>query len=127
VREYDGRIRRRTILLTDLLLSKIVLFTSYALAGLTLPSSTFYLMLLENYGFQLHHLTPHAIALVVIFIHLYDMYMGVQPLVHLFWEELNHHWRDDWEIVQTKVHDWLALSTGDPMRRRSHWEEVPEL
>jgi hypothetical protein len=30
------------------------------------------------------------------------------------------HWRDDWVIVQTKVHDRLALSTSDPMGRRSH-------
>jgi hypothetical protein len=42
--------------------SEIVLFSSYALAGLALLMS--------------HHLMPHAIAMVVIFVHLYEMYVG---------------------------------------------------
>jgi hypothetical protein len=40
--------------------------------------------LLEYYGLQLQHLSPNSIALVVIFIHLYEMYVGVQPSVRLF-------------------------------------------
>jgi hypothetical protein len=40
-------------------------------------------MLLENYGLQFHHLTLHAIAMLVIFIHLYEMYVGMQPSVCL--------------------------------------------
>jgi hypothetical protein len=51
------------------LASEIVLLSSYALAGLTLLTS--------------HHLMPHAIAMVVIFVHLYEMYVGVWPSVRL--------------------------------------------
>jgi hypothetical protein len=83
--EYDGRIRRGTVPLTSLQLGEIVLFTSYTMAGFTLLVSSFFLTLLENYGLQLHHLTPYAIALVVIFIHLCEMYVGVRSSVHLFW------------------------------------------
>jgi hypothetical protein len=46
--------------------------------------SSFFLTLLENYSLQLHHLTPHAIASVVIFVHLREMYVGVWSLVRLF-------------------------------------------
>jgi hypothetical protein len=55
-----------------------VIFTSYILAEFTLPVSSFFIMLLENYGLQLHHLMPHSLMLVAIFIHLCEMYMGVQ-------------------------------------------------
>jgi hypothetical protein len=81
--EYDGRIWRRTIPLIDLQRGKILLFTSYVLAGLTLPASSF-LMLLENYDLWLHHLSQHSLMLVVIFVQLCQMYVGVQPSVHLF-------------------------------------------
>jgi hypothetical protein len=50
-REYDGRIQRGTVLLTDLLLDEIILFTSYALVGFALSTSSFFLTLLENYDF----------------------------------------------------------------------------
>jgi hypothetical protein len=50
-----------------------------------LPASSFFLTLLENYSFQLHHLTSHAITLVVIFVHLYKMYVCVRSSVRLFW------------------------------------------
>jgi hypothetical protein len=51
--------------------------------GFALLVSSFH-MLLENYGLQLHHLTPHTLALVAIFIHLCEMYVGVQTLMRLF-------------------------------------------
>jgi hypothetical protein len=44
-----------------------------------------FLMLLENYGLQLHHLTPHAIASMAILAHFCEMFVGVRPSVHLFW------------------------------------------
>jgi hypothetical protein len=56
----------------------------YALSRLVLPFSSFFFTLLEWYGLQLHHMLLHSIMLVVIFIHLYEMYVGVQPSVHLF-------------------------------------------
>jgi hypothetical protein len=61
-----------------------VFFTAYALAGLVPPLSSFFLMLLEYYGLQLQHLSPNSIALVVIFVHLCEMYVGVRPSVRLF-------------------------------------------
>jgi hypothetical protein len=47
--------------------------------------SSFFLTLLEYYGLQLQHLSPNSIALVAIFVHLYEMYVGVRPSVRLFW------------------------------------------
>jgi hypothetical protein len=61
-----------------------VFFAAYALAGLVPPLSSFFLTLLEYYGLQLQHLSPNSIALVAIFVHLYEMYMGVHPSVRLF-------------------------------------------
>jgi hypothetical protein len=70
---YDGKVQCGIISLTDLACSEIVLFSSYALAGFTLLASSFFLTLLENYGLQLHHLTPDVIALVAIFTHFCEM------------------------------------------------------
>jgi hypothetical protein len=61
-----------------------VFFAAYALAGLVPPLSSFFLMLLEYYGLQLQHLSPNSFALVAIFVHLCEMYMGVRPSVRLF-------------------------------------------
>jgi hypothetical protein len=83
--EYDRRIWCGTILLADLRHGEIMLFTSYVLAGLALPACFNFNMLLGNYDLQLHHLTSHFLALVVIFVHLCEMYVGVWPSVRLFW------------------------------------------
>jgi hypothetical protein len=61
-----------------------VFFMASNLAGLVPPLSSFFLTLQEYYGLQLQHLSPNSIALVAIFIHLCEMYVGVQPLVLLF-------------------------------------------
>jgi hypothetical protein len=61
-----------------------VFFTAYALAGLVPPLSSFFLTLLEYYRLQLQHLSLNSIALVAIFIHLCEMYVGVWPSVRLF-------------------------------------------
>jgi hypothetical protein len=82
--EYDGRIRYGTVPLANLQHGKIMLFTSYTLVGLTLLTSSFFLMLLENYGLQLHHLMPHSLTLVAIFVHLCEMYVIMRPFVRLF-------------------------------------------
>jgi hypothetical protein len=60
-----------------------VFFTAYALAGLVPLLSSFFLALLEYYRLQLQHLSPNSIALVAIFIHLCEMYVGVRPSVRL--------------------------------------------
>jgi hypothetical protein len=62
-----------------------VYFLSYALADLMLPLSSFFLVLLEYYGLQLQHLSPHSIRLVAVFAHFYEMFMGVRSSVRLFW------------------------------------------
>jgi hypothetical protein len=49
--EYDGRIRYETVPLAGLLPNKVVLFSSYTLAGFALPTTSFFLTLLENNGF----------------------------------------------------------------------------
>jgi hypothetical protein len=36
-------------------------------------------------------------------------------------------WRDDWVIMQAKVHDRLELMTTAAMGRHSGWERVPNL
>jgi hypothetical protein len=64
--------------------SEFVYLSAYALAGLVLPFSSFFFTLLETYGLQLQHMSPHSITLVAIFVHLYEMYIGVRPLVRLF-------------------------------------------
>jgi hypothetical protein len=60
-----------------------VFFVAYTLAGLVSPLSSF-LTLLEYYGIQLQHLSPNSITLVVIFIHYYEMFVGVRSSVRLF-------------------------------------------
>jgi hypothetical protein len=62
----------------------LVFFAAYGLAGLVPPLSSFFLTLLEYYGLQLQRLSPNSIALVAIFIHLCEMFMGVRPSVRLF-------------------------------------------
>jgi hypothetical protein len=51
-----------------------VYFSAYARAGLVSPLSSIFLVLLEHYGLQLQHLSPHSIMLVVIFAHFCEMY-----------------------------------------------------
>jgi hypothetical protein len=46
--EYDGRMQCRTILLGSLWPGEFIFFTSYALARLVLPVSSFF-TLMENY------------------------------------------------------------------------------
>jgi hypothetical protein len=63
--------------------NEFIFFSSYALSGLVLPFFSFFFTLLETYDLQLHHLSPHFITLVAIFIHLCEMCMGVWPSVRL--------------------------------------------
>jgi hypothetical protein len=61
-----------------------MLFTSYISCGLALPISPFFLLLLEEFGLQLQHLTPHSILQAAIFVHLCEMFVGVAPCTSLF-------------------------------------------
>jgi hypothetical protein len=81
---YDGKMRCGVVPLAGMRPSEFFYFASYVLSGLVLPFSSFLFTLLEHYGLQLQHLLPHSITLVVIFVHLYEMYVCVRPSVHLF-------------------------------------------
>jgi hypothetical protein len=79
-----GRIRADTILLGDLATREFVLFISYLFCGLALPISPFFLLLLEEFGLQLQHLTPHSILQVAIFVHFCEVFVGVAACTSLF-------------------------------------------
>jgi hypothetical protein len=79
-----GRIRVGAVLLGDLATREFVLFTSYISCGLVLSISPFFLLLLEEFGLQLQHLTPHFILQAVIFAHLCEMFVGVAPCTSHF-------------------------------------------
>jgi hypothetical protein len=57
---FAGRIRAGATPLGDLDAGEFVLFVSYLCCGLALPISPFFLLLLEELGLQLQHLTPHS-------------------------------------------------------------------
>ena len=77
-------IRAGSVPLGDLRVGEFVLFISHISTGLGLPISSFFLLLLEDFGLQLQHLTPHSILLTSIFVHLCEMFVGVRPCVILF-------------------------------------------
>jgi hypothetical protein len=81
---FAGRIRSGTTPLGDLAAGEFVLFVSYLSCGLALPISPFFLLLLEEFGLQLQHLTPHSILQVAIFVHLCEMFVGVAACTSLF-------------------------------------------
>jgi hypothetical protein len=58
---FAGRIHVGATPLDDLATREFVLFVSYLSCGLALPISPFFLLLLEELGLQLQHLTPHSI------------------------------------------------------------------
>jgi hypothetical protein len=81
---YDNWVRCSAFPLINLQSGKLVFFSYYAAIGLVPPTSPFLLTLLEFYGLQLHHLPPHSLILVAIFVHFYEMFICVRPSVTLF-------------------------------------------
>jgi hypothetical protein len=81
---FAERIRAGTTPLGDLAAEEFVLFVSYLSCVLALPISSFFLLLLEEFGLQLQHLTPHSILQVAIFVHLCEMFVGVAACTSLF-------------------------------------------
>jgi hypothetical protein len=65
-------------LLSNLRPWEFVFFACYATIGLVPPVSSFLLTLLEFYGIQLQHLSSHSFILVAIFVHFYEMLVGVR-------------------------------------------------
>jgi hypothetical protein len=56
-----------------------VMFLSFLLRGLSLPSHEFFRGLLFVYGVQLHQLTPNSILHIACFITLCESFLGVNP------------------------------------------------
>jgi hypothetical protein len=82
--ELAGKIWAGSSSLNDLVAGEFVLFNAYISCGLAPPISSFFLLLLEEFGFQLQHLTPHSILLMSVFVHFMEMFMGVRPCVSIF-------------------------------------------
>jgi hypothetical protein len=81
---FARRIRVGATPLSDLAAGEFVLFVSYLSCGLALSISPFFLLLLEELGLQLQHLTPHSILQAAIFDHLCEMFVRVVPCTSLF-------------------------------------------
>jgi hypothetical protein len=79
---YDSKMWHRMLWLAQP--GDFVHFSAYALAGLVPSFSSFVLVLLQHYGLQFQHLSPHSITLVVIFTHFCEIFVGVRPSVRLF-------------------------------------------
>jgi hypothetical protein len=77
---FVGRIYASASPLGDLAVGEFVLFVSYLSCRLALPISPFFLLLLEELGLQLQHLTPHSILQAAICAHLCEMFVGVALL-----------------------------------------------
>ena len=82
--ETGWGIRAGSVPLGNLRTGEFVLFTSHISTGVGLPISSFLLLLLEDFGLQLQHLTPPSLLLTSIFVHLCEMFVGVRPCVILF-------------------------------------------
>jgi hypothetical protein len=82
--ELIEKIRTGSIPLNDLAAGEFILFNSYTMCGLVPLISSFFLLLLEEFGLQLQHLTPHSVLLVAIFAHFMEMFVGVRPCVAIF-------------------------------------------
>jgi hypothetical protein len=82
--ELVGRIWAGKIPLNNLAAGEFVLFTSYGMCGLVPPISSFFLLLLEEFGLQLQHLTPHSVLRVAVFAHFMEMFVGVRPRTTIF-------------------------------------------
>jgi hypothetical protein len=76
--------RRGTLSLINLQPGEFIFFSCYAAAGLVPPVSSFLFTLLEFYGLQLQHLSPHSLILMAIFIHFYVIFVCMRPSVTLF-------------------------------------------
>jgi hypothetical protein len=74
---FAGRIHVGASPPGDLAAGEFVLFVSNLSCGLALPILPFFLLLLEELGLQLQHLTPRSILRAAIFAHLWEMFVGV--------------------------------------------------
>ena len=60
------------------------MFRDFIEHGLAVPVSEFFHALLQFWGIQLQHLTPHSILHLSIFTHFCEAFLGILPHFHLF-------------------------------------------
>jgi hypothetical protein len=65
-------------------MDEIVSFYHFSKRGLALPSCSFFQGLLYFYGLELHHLNPNLICHIAIFIHFWEVFLGIEPHWDLF-------------------------------------------
>jgi hypothetical protein len=82
--ELSRKIRAGSSSLNDLVTREFILFNAYITCGLAPLISSFFLLLLEEFGLQLQHLTLHSVLLVAVFAHFMEMFVGVRPCVSIF-------------------------------------------
>ncbi|KAJ1253473.1 hypothetical protein BS78_K251800 [Paspalum vaginatum] len=82
--EHCDNVRTGSLPHRNLQPGEFVLFVPYLYCGLGILISSFFMLLLEAFGLQLQHLTPHSILHAAIFAHLCEMFVGVPPCVMLF-------------------------------------------
>lgn len=61
-----------------------VIFAHFIEHGLAVPTSEFFRGILHYYSLQLVHLNPNGILHIAIFVHLCEVYLGMQPHFILF-------------------------------------------
>jgi hypothetical protein len=62
---------------------EIVVFSSFQ-HGLGLPSCDFLCGLLDHYQIELVHLNPNSILQIIVFVYLYEPFLGIPPNFPLF-------------------------------------------
>jgi hypothetical protein len=65
-------------------LDEIVSFYHFSERSLALPTCSFFHGLLYFYGLELHHLNPNSICHIAIFIHFYEVFLGIEPHWDIF-------------------------------------------
>jgi hypothetical protein len=65
-------------------LGEIILFISFVRAGLCLLASAFLHRFLHYFGISLNHLTLNVVLHLLVFVHLYEAFIGIVPLIFLF-------------------------------------------
>jgi hypothetical protein len=68
-----------------------IIYIPFLIRGLALPISPFFRGLLDFYHLNLTHLNPNSIMQVFVFVHLFEVYLGILPHCGL-WKYLYHCW-----------------------------------
>jgi hypothetical protein len=65
--------------------SQVISFIPFYLVGFGVPMHPFVKRFLHHFGLQLHDLTPHGVAHLVVFVILCECYLGIEPHFNLWW------------------------------------------